>query len=131
MSDTALTLPMIVDEDTGEVFAAHKVKPAQLRNIIAKLPDETLSGMLTEFNYIGKLARKIETGIKNYIKEEKGLKFNEETDMAKFVDWALVRYPQRRFNEKRLMAEGTEEEKEVYKKIKEKYTDTNTITKFK
>jgi hypothetical protein len=111
----------LIIEGTGEVL--------DFNSKIESLTDAEKSDILTRINLIKRLSSKLENRIKKWIKEKGRLKFDDEGE-AFFEDWKVRQIPSKRFSETKLMKEGTEPEKKVWLKLKEKYSNSSQYIRF-
>lgn len=120
-------LPIIFDAKTGEVLATNKLKPKNIENFLKTLDDKKVSEILTQLNFVRKIAEKIEKATKNYVKTKIDLDF---TDEMFFEEWRLKKIYTRRFDEKKLLKEGTKKEIKMWNELKTKYSSTSEAIKF-
>lgn len=114
-------LPQLIDKQTGEIIPIGKVKPKQIREIALQMTDEELGSTLTDFVFARKLANKVEKVLKEIVKNDREISWmnNEST----FAEHRLKKRLVKRFNPKRLEAEGSDFEKKQWSTLKKKYTD--------
>jgi len=120
--------PKLVNPQTGEILQVNQLKPKAVEKALASLPNPVLSDYLSQINFVRRIADKLETAIKDFIKKNKELNFVE--NQAVFEEWKVQKVVTRRFNEKKLLTEGTEIEKQMYLSLKEKYTEESEYIKF-
>jgi len=123
-----LMLPKVMDPETGEFMDIRNIKDIELDKCIASLPNQLLSQFLSQANFVRRVAEKLEGRAKEIIKM-KVLYFNAE-GKAEFEQWRISKVKTTRFDEKKLMEEGSEIEKTFYKSIKEKYSVETEYIKF-
>lgn len=117
----------IIDTTTGEKVQVTKAKKKQMADYIESLHSKEISNLLSEVNFYRRGVSALEGVIKDHIKGS-DLEF-DDGGVAFFEDHKVKQVNSYRFSEKLLEEDGTDEEKEAYKKIKEKYTKPSTYLK--
>jgi len=110
----------VVDLSTGEKLS------------IETATNEQIGEFLYDIESKIKPLKKMEKAIKEYIKSERLPEFENvnEKEIGTFANWKLTRSYVSRFNEKRLLEKGTEEEKRIWAELKEKYSVLSSQVKF-
>ena len=110
----------IVNHQSGEIFRLDKAKEQEVKNLIASFSDPYKSELLTKVNFFRRVTELLEKVIKGDVKSRE-LEFDDQGH-AYWEDFKLTKSVTRRFNEKKLMSEGSEAEKKSWLKLKDKYT---------
>lgn len=119
-------MPKIFDTKTGEVLQVNKLQPKTIEAFLKTLDDQKVSEILTQLNFVRKVADKIEKTTKNYIKN----KLPEFEGETYFGDWRIKKVGYARFSEGKLLKEGTPRDIADWKRIKAKYTETSDSLRF-
>lgn len=113
---------MIVDVKTGERMTVAMAKPKQIEGFIKSLSNPKISELLTQVNFFKRVSEKLEKSLKDYIKGSVELKFDDD-GISFFEEHRIKKLITYRFSEKKLMAEGTNEEIAQWISLKKKFTE--------
>jgi hypothetical protein len=124
-STTKLSQPLeIIDISTGEKLN------------IRSASDQQIGKFLSDINLKLRKLKKLETGVKSFIKTEKGLEFKpemsggKEIETAYFADWRVRKTYQKRFSEDLLHQKGSPMEISLYESLKKKYSLMTEVVRF-
>lgn len=115
-----LKIPTMYKPETGEVLKHYEYTPTNIKAYLSTLTDAKLAEYFTKLNYLRRIMVKIETIVKDLIKNKVG--DFDETAMFEDIKLSKTRYT--RFDEKKLLKEGTPNEIKVWNRLKKKYTST-------
>ena len=95
--------------------------PKMIEEHLKGLGVQSQSKLLTKVNYARRVAEKLEKGIKGYVKKTVAFEFDEEGNF----EWGEHRIKKvsgrRRFDEKKLLNSGNQEDIDTYLHLKKKY----------
>jgi hypothetical protein len=112
----------IIIQETGEVLDLNKK--------IESMTNPEKAQVLSQINYIRRNTEKLEKMIKDWIKKNANLEFDEFDGTAFFENWKLKTISGSRFSESELLKNGTEDEIKTWGKLKSKYSKESSYIKF-